>query len=61
MKRLASYLFTVVVVVAVLIGFIAFARHNGPGDSPRDDNNTKTAAAVSAAFHVGSAGVLVRL
>jgi hypothetical protein len=60
MKALVSSLFTVVVVIAVLIAFIAFSRHNGPADSPRDDNNTKTAPA-AAAFPVGGAGVLVRL
>jgi len=46
MKGLVSFVFTVVVVVAVLVGFIAFAHHNGPADSPRDDNNTKTASAL---------------
>jgi hypothetical protein len=60
MKRLVSVLFTVVVVVAVAVAIIAFSRHNGPADSPRDDNNTKTASE-AAAFHVGSAGVLVRV
>jgi hypothetical protein len=53
MKGLASLVFTVVVVVAVLVGFIAFARHNGPGDSPRDNNNTKTVS-TAAAFHGAS-------
>jgi hypothetical protein len=60
MKRLASYLFTVVVVIAVVVGFVVFSRHNGPGDSPRDDNNTKTAPAASA-FRAGGTSVLVRL
>jgi hypothetical protein len=60
MKRLASYLFTAVVVIAVVIGFVVFSRHDGPGESPRDDNNTKTAPAASA-FHAVRAGVLVRL
>jgi hypothetical protein len=60
MKSLVSAVFTIVVVVAVIIAFAAFSRHNGPGDSPRDTNNTKTATE-SAAFHVGGAGVLVRL
>jgi hypothetical protein len=50
MKGLATFVFTLVVVVAVLVGFIAFAQHNGPGDSPRDDNNTKTVS-TAAAFH----------
>jgi hypothetical protein len=59
MKSLASFLFTVVVVVAVAVAVITFARHNGPGDSPRDTNNTKTVS-TAAAFHAGSAGVLVR-
>ena len=45
------------VVVAVLVGFIAFARHNGPADSPRDSNNTKTASAL----HVGATGASVRV
>jgi hypothetical protein len=44
----------------VVVGFVVFSRHNGPGDSPRDDNNTKTAPAPSA-FRAGGAGVLVRL
>ena len=48
MKGLASLVFTVVVVVAVLVGFIAFAHHNGPADSPRDDNNTKTVSTAAA-------------
>ena len=60
MKRLVSFLFTAVVVVAVAVAIFAFAHHNGPGDSPRDDNNTKTAPQ-AAAFHVASAGVLVRV
>jgi hypothetical protein len=59
MKGLASFVFTVVVVVAVLVGFIAFAHHNGPGDSPRDSNNTKTVSTASA-LHVGAAGASVR-
>jgi hypothetical protein len=42
MKRLVSFLLGAVVVVGVLVLFIVFAHHNGPGDSPRDDNNTKT-------------------
>jgi methionine-rich copper-binding protein CopC len=58
MKGLASFVFTVVVVVAVLVGFIAFAHHNGPGDSPRDDNNTKTAPAAFAL--PGGAGTSAR-
>jgi hypothetical protein len=60
MKRLVSSIFTIVVVIAVLVGFVVFSRHNGPGDSPRDTNNTKPASE-SAALHVGGAGVLVRL
>jgi hypothetical protein len=42
------------------VGFIAFAHHNGPGDSPRDSNNTKTVSTASA-FHVGAAGASVRV
>jgi hypothetical protein len=57
MKRLVSFVFTVVVVVAVLVGFIAFAHHNGPADSPRDSNNTKTASSL----HAGGTGASVRV
>jgi hypothetical protein len=60
MKRFASYLFTTVVVVAVLIAFFVFARHNGPGDSPRDSNNLKTVSTASA-LAVAGAGAPVRL
>jgi hypothetical protein len=48
MKRLVSFLFGAVVVIGVLILFIVFAHHSGPGDSPRDDNNTKTVPAAIA-------------
>jgi hypothetical protein len=60
MKGLVSFVFTVVVVVAVLAGFIAFAHHNGPADSPRDDNNTKTVS-TAAAFHAGGTGASLRI
>lgn len=45
MKRLVSFLLGAVVVVGVLVLFIVFAHHSGPGDSPRDDNNAKPVAA----------------
>jgi hypothetical protein len=48
MKRLVSFLFGAVIVIGVLVLFIVFAHHSGPGDSPRDDNNTKTAPAAIA-------------
>jgi hypothetical protein len=60
MKRLVSFLIGAVVVIGVLVLFIVFARHSGPGDSPRDDNNTKTAPQASA-LHVGGPGVFVRV
>jgi hypothetical protein len=60
MKRLASIGFTVVMIIAVAFAVIAFSRHNGPGDSPRDDNNLKTTAEASAPY-VGGAGVFVRV
>ena len=42
MKRLVSFLIGAVVVIGVLVLFIIFAHPSGPGDSPRDDNNTKS-------------------
>jgi hypothetical protein len=60
MKRVLSFVLTAVVVIGVLVLFIIFSHHNGPGDSPRDDNNTKTASAASA-FHAGAPGVVVRV
>ena len=60
MKRVLSFVLTAVVVIGVLVLFIVFAHHNGPADSPRDDNNTKTASAASAC-HVGAPGVFVRV
>jgi cell division protein FtsN len=57
MKRVLSFVLTAVVVIGVLVLFIIFSHHNGPGDSPRDDNNTKTASA----FHAGAPGVVVRV
>ncbi len=59
MKRLVSFLLGRRDRVGVLVVFIIFARHNGPGDSPRDDNNTKTVPAAiavpgaSAGVHAG--------
>jgi hypothetical protein len=47
-----------VVVIGVAVLFIIFAHHNGPGDSPRDDNNTKTAPAAFAL--PGGAGISAR-
>jgi mono/diheme cytochrome c family protein len=47
MKRLVSFLLGVAVVAGVGVVFVIFATHNGPGDSPRDDNNTKTVAGAS--------------
>jgi hypothetical protein len=44
MKRIVSFLLGVAVVVGVGVLFFVFADHNGPADSPRDDNNTKTVA-----------------
>jgi hypothetical protein len=58
MKRLVSFLLGAVVVIGVLVLFIIFAHHNGPGDSPRDDNNTKTAPAAFAL--PGGAGTSAR-
>jgi hypothetical protein len=60
MKRLVSFLFTLIVVVAVLAAVIAFSRHNGPADSPRDNNNTKTVSTASA-LHSGAPGASVRV
>ena len=60
MKRLVSFLVGAIVVIGVLVLFIVFAQHSGPGDSPRDDNNTKTAPEGSA-LHVGGPGVFVRV
>ena len=60
MKRLVSSLITAVVVIGVLVLFIVFARHSGPGDSPRDDNNTKSATAASARY-LGAPGLFVRV
>lgn len=60
MKRIISFVISAVVVIGVLILFITFARHNGPGDSPRDDNNTKTAPAASARY-VGGPAAFVRI
>jgi hypothetical protein len=48
MKRLVSFLVSAVVVIGVAVIFIVFAHHNGPADSPRDDNNTKTVPAAIA-------------
>jgi mono/diheme cytochrome c family protein len=45
MKRIVSFLLGVAVVVGVGVLFFIFAHHGGPGDSPRDDDNTKTVAA----------------
>jgi mono/diheme cytochrome c family protein len=47
MKRLVSFLLGVAVIAGVLVLFVVFARHNGPGDSPRDDDNTKTVASAT--------------
>jgi hypothetical protein len=58
MKRLVSFLLGAVVVIGVAVLFIIFAHHNGPGDSPRDDNNTKTAPAAFAL--PGGAGTSAR-
>jgi hypothetical protein len=58
MKRLVSFLLGAVVVIGVAVLFIIFAHHNGPGDSPRDDNNTKTAPAAFAL--PGGAGISAR-
>ena len=60
MKRVISFVITSVVVIGVLVLFIVFSHHSGPGDSPRDDNNTKTAPEASA-LHVGGPGVIVRV
>jgi Flp pilus assembly protein protease CpaA len=60
MKRLVSFVITAVVVIGVLVLVIVFSRHNGPGDSPRDDNNTKTAPAAIAP-HVGGSAAFVRV
>ncbi len=60
MKRTVSFVISAVVVIGVLVLFIVFARHNGPGDSPRDDNNTKTAPAAIAPA-VGGPAAFVRL
>ena len=47
MKRLVSFLLGVAVVAGVLVLFVIFAHHSGPGDSPRDDDNTKTVASAT--------------
>jgi hypothetical protein len=60
MKQVLSFVLTAVVVVGVLVLFVVFSHHNGPADSPRDDNNTKTAPAASA-FHARTPGVIVRV
>jgi hypothetical protein len=60
MKRLASIVFTLVMIAAVAFAVIAFSHHDGPGDSPRDDNNLKTTAEASVPY-VGGAGVFVRV
>jgi hypothetical protein len=59
MKRLVSALITAVVVIGVLVLFIIFATHSGPGDSPRDSNNTKSPTG-AAAGHVGAPSLSVR-
>jgi hypothetical protein len=61
MKRVLSFLISAVVVIGVLVLFIVFAHHSGPGDSPRDDNNAKSPE--SSALHVvgGSPGVFARV
>jgi hypothetical protein len=59
MKRLVSFLVGAAVVIGVLVLFIVFAHHSGPGDSPRDDNNAKTSE--SSALHVGRPGAFVRV
>ena len=60
MKRAISFVITTVVVVGVLVLFIVFSHHSGPGDSPRDDNNAKTTSEASA-LPVGTPGVFVRV
>jgi hypothetical protein len=60
MKRFVSFLLGAVVVIGVAVLFIVFAHHNGPGDSPRDDNNTKTVPA-AIAVPGASAGISVRV
>jgi hypothetical protein len=59
MKRLVSFVLGAVVVIGVLVLFIVFAHHNGPGDSPRDDNNTKTVPA-ALVLPGGGAGTTAR-
>jgi predicted anti-sigma-YlaC factor YlaD len=44
MKRALSFILSAVVIIGVLVLFIVFAHHSGPGESTRDDNNTKTAS-----------------
>jgi hypothetical protein len=48
MKRLLSFILSAVVIIGVFVLFFVFAHHSGPGESPRDDNNTKTAPAAAA-------------
>jgi hypothetical protein len=59
MKRLVSYLLSAVIIIGVLVLVIVFAHHNGPGESPRDDNNTKTEP-TAAALPSAGAGTSVR-
>jgi hypothetical protein len=60
MKRVASFLVGAVVVIGVLVLFIVFAHHTGPGDSPRDDNNAKPANATTTRY-LGETGPSVRI
>jgi hypothetical protein len=60
MKRLISFVLGAAVVIGVAVLFVVFAHHNGPGESPRDDNNTKTEPAAAAPFP-GSAGISARV
>jgi hypothetical protein len=60
MKRLVSFLLGAVVVIGVLVLFIVFAHHNGPGDSPRDSDNAKTVPA-AAVLAGGGASTFARL